>query len=487
MRKIFWTSVLAASLWLASCNDDETASHGGAPVNTSFQLSVPDDTAGIVKRYVVEAYQGDKKVSHVETADGHVELTLEEATDYTFLFWADGGIPNENESVYDATDLKAVKFRNPATPGELAFAASCQMNSSNVHATEVKLEVAVAQINFKETGRYEMTTGNELLVTYPYMHTLNVADGSVNRKAGLGRRAFEIDRGAKTIIRDYILASRDSVENLEIETLLNETTIAQITLPVRAGYRTTITGEFATTGATFAIECVEREIPEPEEPEEPEIEYVFYKVGDYYPEPDNAETATGVVFWIDTEDENYNEAEQSSPTCKVVALKEGQNLIWGPVIYQENVTPSASIGATDLEDGAANMEAVKEQANWENDYPAFKFCSDYDDGNWYLPALHELDYLYCAFNGSEPSTWDMFSLFTGTQNTEAQAAFNQKLEAAGGTILSNRYWTSTEYTLDNKEYLVGYMLWVSMGMNNIEQKAPMFNIPVTRPIKFVTQ
>lgn len=50
-------------------------------------------------------------------------------------------------------------------------------------------------------------------------------------------------------------------------------------------------------------------------------------------------------------------------------------------------------GATDPNDGMANMRKIQQISNWYDMYPAFAWCSYIGDG-WYLPALNELKILY---------------------------------------------------------------------------------------------
>lgn len=50
-------------------------------------------------------------------------------------------------------------------------------------------------------------------------------------------------------------------------------------------------------------------------------------------------------------------------------------------------------GATDENDGMANMKKIQSISGWHEKYPAFAWCADKGDG-WYLPALNELKTLY---------------------------------------------------------------------------------------------
>ena len=75
---------------------------------------------------------------------------------------------------------------------------------------------------------------------------------------------------------------------------------------------------------------------------------------------------------------------QTSPQVKVVSVVTIES------VWSKN---SATIGATNWDDGKANMEKVQHLANWQSDYPAFSWCAELGEG-WYLPAINELDAIY---------------------------------------------------------------------------------------------
>ena len=75
---------------------------------------------------------------------------------------------------------------------------------------------------------------------------------------------------------------------------------------------------------------------------------------------------------------------QTSPTVKIVSTKESI-LKWSKV--------SQGVGATDKDNGKVNMDKIKAISDWQNKYPAFKWCADLGDG-WYLPSINELKAIY---------------------------------------------------------------------------------------------
>lgn len=104
-------------------------------------------------------------------------------------------------------------------------------------------------------------------------------------------------------------------------------------------------------------------------------------------------------------------------------------------------------GATDQRDGTANMKAIERHIaennfSWD-DFPAFKWCRDKGEG-WYLPSVNEL--------------WTAGTMYMGGSraaiNRKFRKNYNAKIEAEGGTPLSNImfYHSSTEY----KEFRYSY-------------------------------
>lgn len=157
-----------------------------------------------------------------------------------------------------------------------------------------------------------------------------------------------------------------------------------------------------------------------------------YAVGDLWP---GADAPEGVVFWLDTTHGEYDPVMKKGTKGKIMSLDEA-GLTWGP---------QSSTGATDMNDGVANMTLVKGLGI--AGYPAFKWCADKGD-KWYLPALNELEFILCAFNGKPAVTWDINTdgMPSWSPDITAQNAFNATLTGAGGDAVNknNYYWTSTE-------------------------------------------
>ena len=126
-----------------------------------------------------------------------------------------------------------------------------------------------------------------------------------------------------------------------------------------------------------------------------------YKVGDYY----NDGAKEGIVFVV--YDGGYH--------GKIVSIDESRELWVGETVC-ENVTAATSKG-----DGMGNMNKIKKQPNWKNNYPAFAWCASLGDG-WYLPAVDELLLIY-----------------------ENKSIINRMLNEKGyDEIVYGLYWSSTE-------------------------------------------
>ena len=96
-------------------------------------------------------------------------------------------------------------------------------------------------------------------------------------------------------------------------------------------------------------------------------------------------------------------------------------------------------GANDHYDGISNMKAIEKyiadnNLSWDS-FPAFKWCRDKGEG-WYLPSINEL--------------WSVGTMSMGGSrvalNRKFRKNYNNAIEAAGGTPLSNImiYHSSTE-------------------------------------------
>lgn len=129
-----------------------------------------------------------------------------------------------------------------------------------------------------------------------------------------------------------------------------------------------------------------------------------YSVGDYY----EVEGVRGVVFSV-TEGGRHG---------KILSLDE-TSLPW------QTGRGINVVGAADQADGAANLEVIKSQPDWQERFPAFAWCVEQGEG-WYLPAVNEM----AEINANHEAV-----------NAALVAAQATPLETQGVTFL---YWSSTE-------------------------------------------
>lgn len=135
-----------------------------------------------------------------------------------------------------------------------------------------------------------------------------------------------------------------------------------------------------------------------------------FQVGEYYRVGDHE----GVVFHVD----------EDGKSGMIVSLDEAF-LPWSTVYEQ--------VGAFFMK-GEYNFECICAMPNWEQNYPAAKWCADHGEG-WFLPCYEEIDILWSAYNGGKE-----------TLNPDAHAVFEQYF--TDQVELGSHYWTSTEISED---------------------------------------
>lgn len=134
--------------------------------------------------------------------------------------------------------------------------------------------------------------------------------------------------------------------------------------------------------------------------------------------------ARGVVFYINGE------------TTKIVSVEQGYELKWSETHQYQD--------APDRNNGANNMKNIMGGILWEDYYPAFKWCSDYGAGGWYLPAINELEKIY-----NESST------------------INATLKANGYPELYGWYWSSTDHW---SQFDYAYGAFINYGSYGVEYR-----------------
>lgn len=152
--------------------------------------------------------------------------------------------------------------------------------------------------------------------------------------------------------------------------------------------------------------------PEPPTPEPEQDTTGPYKIGDYYKQGE----VEGIVF--------HTRGEEGLQGM-IVSLQEGDALQWA---LDFTVTEAANSS-----NGVSNEEVIHSIAGWEDFFPAFRWCAEFNKtagGGWYIPSVNELQTLY--------------SNFTGISDLN-RGNFNAQLTRYGGkSITSSGYWSSTE-------------------------------------------
>ena len=136
---------------------------------------------------------------------------------------------------------------------------------------------------------------------------------------------------------------------------------------------------------------------------------IYYKPGDYFPNPYDPFTAMGVVYWIVAGSNG----------------RSGKILSFGSSSQSWSTSEPKTIRAFSIYNGVFNMEAALAEDASLQSLPAFLWCTQ-EGNDWYLPARYELHIL--------------------REQWENHATINTALELAGGEILCNddHYWSATE-------------------------------------------
>ena len=189
-------------------------------------------------------------------------------------------------------------------------------------------------------------------------------------------------------------------------------------------------------------------------PMPPKVNYYYYSDGTTSQTLNPDKTAEGIVFWVDKDDPWH---------FRVVSKGEAASNAWGPEPSDFSAAdyagirvadPAADLAAFALQNGRSNRQIVGRWIDANagktiSDFGAFKACDDMG-ADWFLPAENELQQVWCAWNGIEPTVW--FGDTAPAGNASARTAFDARLTAAGGAAFkassSDRYWSSTEGSND---------------------------------------
>lgn len=451
MKKSIFSLMAGVIIALTSCSQSDemlTEAQGGEQI-VAFTVQTPAVTRAAVEgtkltRYIVEAYENNNLGEDVtplraESSIGSLQLTLKKNTEYTFVFWADGGTAKTETTATDgywnAASLRSVFVKKLNQIGEPAYYAKKQFNSKDFAAnTAITLTNATAQVNFVETKGLA-GTDNTLKVTYTGTGALkiNIATGEEESYMGPSTCTHTISgtiAANAVMATDYILVPQNEQKLINVKVQLNseaERTISNV--PFQMGYKTNIKGEYSNMYAsTFTVSN------EVEDYTTDDKEFVFAKTGYFYYSDDTysatydaGKTLIGIVYEVNADGESGKMVGLEIP-ASVSGYGEGQRP-WS----NENIAIN-----TDSDNGRKNMAAIAAITDWKSNYPAFAWAHDHntddaaiyaDDatGVWYIPAINELLTL-----------------------CKAKAAVNASLKAANKNLLKDDdYFSSTESDFEN--------------------------------------
>lgn len=279
MRNQILVALLGIAAMFTSCSKEDNVIAPSGSKTASFTVAIDGGvkTRGEVtppeeapKRYVMEIYEGATAaggtfVSHKEQSTGtFTDVVLDNAQEYTVLFWADYGTPSADgthpaANEYNASDLKAAKVALQPTAAAYAGLSRFTVGTDNEATyTNVTLTHAVAQVNFKQTEVLTSAT-NTLVVKYPKSYSLNVDGNAATEVAGEVEHRFTYNsKEIGTLGTSYIIAATGTPKTmLDITATLNsETAKAVSNVPFERNFRTNISGAYSNKySATLTATC----------------------------------------------------------------------------------------------------------------------------------------------------------------------------------------------------------------------------------------
>lgn len=466
MKRNFLFALVGIIAMLTSCNKEEV---GSLVTNktTSFNVSVDDgiktraeNKVTDLTRYVMEVYKGATATGtpelHKEQATGvFTDILLDNAQEYTVLFWADYGTPSADgthnaANEYNAADLKVAKVAKQPTKAAYSGVSKFTVGTTDESVyTTITLTHAVAMVNFVQTEDLTSAT-NTLTVSYPESYSLNVGDNVVTKIDGAITHNFTFNQKAKgTLGTSYIIAATSTPKTvMEITATLNsETPITVSNVPFERNYKTNISGAYSSKyEAVLTVTCSdvwgtpdnEAKLPEAEKP-------IIWATGNLVAKSDNSGceigTATdeGLFFqfgsligWsmtgnptIVVKPSNFNSAYEDWPN---------KGKIWQGT---EGTVPFTVAGSGSSDEIAGIGDP----------------CHYYLGGTWRLPTKDE----YAALFNNTTNGWTGATDWSWDEGASSATHTNGlKFLAAGyfaidGTTYTDRgfYWSASPYDSGN--------------------------------------
>lgn len=281
----------------------------------------------------------------------------------------------------------------------------------------------------------------------------------------------------KILFSDYVFTATDgTMVGIELtftgtETLKNKSIPANI--PLKRNNWVRAAGNLITTDASgydpnlimtvdMTTDWVNQDIPDID----------GARVGDYYYKDDTwsstytndgSNPCIGIVYEVNADGKSGKIVSLDEPTASWNGSNDAGKLSWGPKGTQTD--------ATDENNGLNNMATIKNLSNDFSNYDAFRWAhaqnpegtnySSATTGVWYLPAINELKALYDSYGATSG---------IGKEN------FNNKLTNAGGTAITQIYYTSSTEK-DNDKF---HTCTLSFGTLTDAQKTTAFNIRCIR-------
>ena len=122
---------------------------------------------------------------------------------------------------------------------------------------------------------------------------------------------------------------------------------------------------------------------------------IIYKIGDFYPNPNNPKTAIGVVYWL--------KPGTGGKEGKIVSYDSAMKN-WGDSNNEDL--------KTSISTGIINWEIITNRDPLLENFPAFKWCKDKGDG-WYLPSRYELHILNETWTANQEYMHNNIELISG--------------------------------------------------------------------------
>ncbi|WP_195594759.1 DUF6562 domain-containing protein [Bacteroides fragilis] len=452
MKKYTLYLLLAALTGLfASCSQDEnpaqTSENNSVRIGASIDgalrtragtdFTIPD---GYKLRYVLEVYSSANALvqKHEQTATDansvNFDFKLADAGTYTAVVWADfvtDGTGTKVDAIDQLNEYTHYADKHYKTTDNLqqvgvittgyvindesrdAFCA-CKTITKEVGALtqSITLTRPFGQINVIEKKADLCEKVASMTLTYKVPASFNVKTGAVSNSAEVKPTVntplptATTDRKAN-LFYDFILApaaGQTTLEAIAMEftsadntVVLNDYTIPA-NMPVKRNKRTNISGSILHTStapsdaASLSVGISNGWEGTTEEVEVPRVGDFFYQDGTFSPIQVSDKTLVGKIFWINPNDRMKG---------KITSVDFG------------------------------SMTWTKAQS-WES-------ANTLPDGmSWRVPTKEELQHLYCAYNGVEPTTWETNASIIA--NEEAKSAFTDGLQGFGNYI----YWSSEE-------------------------------------------